>query len=66
MRNTTLIDTSSWIEAFRTSGDPIVRQRVENLMLEGKAAWCEMIALELWNGAKGDAERKMLSELERK
>ncbi len=65
MASATLIDTSSWIEAFRTTGDQVVRQRVENLMLEGKAAWCEMVSLELWNGAKGNAERKMLSELER-
>ncbi len=65
MKNTTLIDTSSWIEAFRISGDSTVRQRVEKLMLEGNAAWCDMISLELWNGAKGDAEREMLKELER-
>ena len=64
MRQLTLIDTSSWVEALRKDGNAQVRQRVQNLMLEECAAWCEMILLELWNGARGDYEKKMLRELE--
>jgi len=65
MKQLTLIDTSSWIEALRTQGNAQVRQRVKSLMLEEGAAWCEMILLELWNGARGNYEQKMLKELER-
>lgn len=60
-----LIDTSSWLEALRTTGKPDVRQKVLNLMLDGKAAWCDMVAVELWNGARGDYEKQKLSELEK-
>lgn len=60
-----LIDTSSWIEALRATGKREVCERVLNLMVEGRAAWCDMVAIELWNGAKGDYERQKLSELDR-
>jgi len=60
-----LIDTSSWIEALRATGDKNVRQRVFNLMVEARAAWCDMVAVELWNGARGEYERQRLSELEK-
>jgi len=60
-----LIDTSSWIEALRTTGKREVRERVLSLMVEGRAAWCDMIAVELWNGARGDYERQRLSELDK-
>ena len=56
----TLVDSSSWIEALRKSGDPEVRERVEALLVNGEAAWCDMVRLELWNGAAGAAERKTL------
>ena len=64
MKQLTLIDTSSWIDALRINGNAKVRQRVESLMLEECAAWCDMVLLELWNGARGDYERKMLKQLE--
>ncbi len=64
MRNFILIDTSSWIEALSKNGNGDVRNRVKTIMVEGRAAWCDMILLELWNGAKGNPERKMLKELE--
>ncbi|PKL48097.1 MAG: hypothetical protein CVV37_07965 [Nitrospira bacterium HGW-Nitrospira-1] len=60
-----LIDTSSWIEAFRTTGRYDVRERVMNLMIDGKAAWCDMVAVELWNGARGDYEKQKLKKLEK-
>ena len=61
----TLIDTSSWIEALRVSGDKEVRERVRSLMLDGFAAWCDMVAVELWHGARGDYEKKVLAEMEK-
>jgi predicted nucleic acid-binding protein len=61
----TLVDTSSWIEALRSDGSPEVRQRVRRLLIEGQAAWCDLVSLELWNGARGDYEKKKLSELEK-
>jgi predicted nucleic acid-binding protein len=60
-----LIDTSSWIEALRVNGNPEVRNRVFSFMIEGRAAWCDMVALELWSGAQGDYEKKKLRELEK-
>lgn len=60
-----LIDTSSWIEALRAEGRGDVRKNVKDLMTEGRAAWCDMVAIELWNGAKGDYEKQKLSELEK-
>ena len=65
MKDFSLIDTSYWIEALRIEGKPAVRDRVKKLMLEGRAAWCEMILLELWNGAKREGERKYLTELKK-
>lgn len=60
-----LIDTSSWIEALRSTGRSDIRERVLNLMTDGRAAWCDMVAVELWNGARGDYEKQKLSELEK-
>ena len=67
MSNSTLvlIDTSSWIENFRKDGLSEVRERVRKIFLTGNAAWCEIIQLELWNGARGTGERKLLEELEK-
>ena len=59
-----LIDTSSWIEALRSSGNRDVRERVTRLMIDGRAAWCDMVLVELWNGARGDYEKRKLAELE--
>ena len=60
-----LVDTSSWIEALRSSGREDIRKRVRDLLLNGMAAWCDMAAVELWNGARGDYEKKKLMELEK-
>jgi len=59
-----LIDTSSWVEALRSSGRMDVRERVKSLLLNGLAAWCDMVAVELWNGARGDYEKKKLMDFE--
>jgi hypothetical protein len=31
---------------------------VRDLLLNGMAARCDMVAVELWNGARGDYEKK--------
>ena len=61
----TLIDTSAWVEALRKEGRPEFRDQVRKLMLDRGAALCELVLLELWNGARGDAERKALAAIER-
>jgi predicted nucleic acid-binding protein len=60
----TIVDSSSWIETVRADGDPLVRSRVESLLNAGNAAWCSMIRLELWRGARAGTERKLLEFLE--
>lgn len=50
---------------LRPGGDPTVRIRVENALREGGACWCPVVRLELWNGAGGERERKVLRDLER-
>lgn len=60
----TLVDTSSWIEALRKNGKKEIRDRVYELLLEGKVVFCHMVLLELWKGARGDYEKKKLKELE--
>ncbi|MEW6602883.1 MAG: PIN domain-containing protein [Nitrospirota bacterium] len=64
-REIVLIDTSSWIEALRSSGMSDVRDRVMRLMVDGRAAWCDMVLVELWNGARGYYEKRKLAELEK-
>jgi predicted nucleic acid-binding protein len=60
-----LIDTSSWIHLLRPSGDPEVRARVERALQGGEACWCPIVRLELWNGAGGEREKKVLRDFER-
>jgi len=59
-----LVDTSSWIEQLRRGGDASVRRRVEDLLATGEAAWCPIVRLELWNGARGETERRVLREMD--
>ena len=59
----TLVDASSWIEFLR-GRDSISGQRVKTLLMRGEAAWCDMTLVELWNGARGTAEKKVLQEME--
>ena len=59
-----LVDTSSWIEQLRRGGNAGVRLRVEELLSAGEAAWCPIVRLELWNGARGQAERRVLRAME--
>ncbi len=59
-----LIDTSCWIHQMRPSGNPVIRARVERLLLSGQAAWCAMVRLELWSGVNNDLERRRLRDYE--
>ena len=61
----TLVDTSAWIESLRPSGDRAVAERVRSLLVNGDAAWCAMVRLELWNGARGDHEKAVLRDMEK-
>ena len=60
----TLIDTSAWIEQLRINGDATVRRQVELLLASGDAAWCPLVRLELWNGARSAGERAVLTEMQ--
>ncbi len=59
-----LVDTSSWIHQLRRRGDAGVRGRVEQLLLNGEAAWCPAVRLELWAGVGSDSDRKALRAYE--
>lgn len=60
-----LVDTSAWIHFLRPDGEHDVRARVEAILHAGTARWCPLIRLELWNGAGGEREKKVLREFER-
>lgn len=60
-----LIDTSAWIQSLRPDGDEHVKDRVKVLLESGEAAWCPIVRLELWNGARGEHEKRVLKEMEK-
>ena len=60
-----LVDTSAWIHFLRPDGDAAIRARVAALLQAGSAHWCPLVRLELWNGAGGDREKRVLREFER-
>ena len=60
-----LVDTSAWIHFLRPDGDDASRARVAAHLSAGTARWCPIVRLELWNGAGGDREKKVLREFER-
>jgi predicted nucleic acid-binding protein len=59
-----LIDTSAWVETLRSGGEPAVRTRVSGLVAEDRAVLCDLVRVELWNGARGTGEHRLLRELE--
>lgn len=61
MNDSVLIETSLWIDALRRDGRPENKAKVDQLIRTGRAAWCEMVLLELWNGARGEEERAELA-----
>ncbi len=59
-----LVDTSCWVDAMRVHGNPAVKTRLTNLVINGEAAWCAAVRLELWAGVGDAHERKILQEFE--
>ena len=59
----TLVDTSAWIHSLRPDGDRTVTARVRALLKSGEAAWCALVQLELWNGARGERERRVMADM---
>ena len=59
-----LIDSSAWVHALRKDGNEKIRLAVKNCLNDGSACLCEPVLLELWNGARGAMERRMLAEFQ--
>ncbi len=59
-----VIDTSSWIEMLRSAGREDVRERVYAHLRAGDARIVPMVRLELWNGARGDREKRAIRDFE--
>jgi predicted nucleic acid-binding protein len=59
-----LIDTSAWVEAMRRQGDEATRNAVYAALTNGRARFCDIVRLELWNGIGDERERKWLREVE--
>lgn len=47
---------------LRPSGDATVRARVHVALTSGEACWCPLVQLELWTGARGRQEHKVLRD----
>lgn len=60
----TLVDSSAWVHFLRADGDEAMKTRIIGLLADGSAAWCDMVRLELWNGARSDHDRRDLEDLE--
>jgi predicted nucleic acid-binding protein len=60
----TLVDSSSWVQFIRPNGAKEAKSRVAALLDAGNAAWCQIVRLELWNGAGDSHEKKLLRQLE--
>lgn len=63
-RRPVLIDTSAWVEYLRDGGDPVTQQAVRAALDGGHAVLCDLVLLELWNGARGERQPRFLRVLE--
>jgi predicted nucleic acid-binding protein len=59
-----LVDTSSWVEYLRER-DSAASERMEELVLRGHAAWCDITLVELWHGVRGAKEKRELADMEK-
>jgi len=46
-----LVDTSVWVETLRIRGDPACRSTMDQLTAQGRVATCEVVIVELLQGA---------------
>jgi len=51
-----LIDTSAWLFALKKDFHPVIKERIEQLLVESEIAICGMIALELLGGTRSEKE----------
>jgi len=51
------------VETLRRDVDEDVRSRVEGLLKAVNAILCDIVILELWNGARGGSERSKLRQI---
>jgi predicted nucleic acid-binding protein len=51
-----LIDTSAWLFALKKEFHPVIKQKIEKLLVESDVAICGMIVLELLGGTKSEKE----------
>jgi hypothetical protein len=59
-----LVDTSAWIEILRERGDAATRDEVRELFSAGNAVLCDLVLVELWNGARSREDQETLRLLE--
>jgi predicted nucleic acid-binding protein len=55
-----LIDSSAWVEAGRSGGDPEIATRLADLVSHGLAAMTEPVWMELYQGIRGKREEARL------
>ena len=58
------MDTSAWIHAIRKNGKKEIQSSVKTFLEDGSACLCQPVLLELWNGARGQTEKRFLTELQ--
>ena len=57
-----LIDSSVWVEYFRPTGSPRVKERVRQILQREEAVSCGIIIVEILRGAKNEKEFQTLKE----
>lgn len=60
MRARCLVDSSAWVEAGRSGGNPEITARLADLMNSGLAAMTEPVWMELYQGIRGKREEARL------
>ena len=56
-----LIDSSLWIEYFRSKGSLVAKQRVREALYKEEAVCCGVVVVEILRGAKNDRDFDLLS-----
>lgn len=59
-----LVDTSAWVEYLREGGDRETQEAVREALDADRAVLCDLVLLELWNGARGRRQSRFLRVLE--